>query len=107
MKTLFRRVYFCWLRDRHWTMTFHGYWPSCWAHCSCCGALIMGPHEDPFVGVNRGGVLQYEIRNEDFTRRIELIHEAAAYDLSGPKTAGALIMGPHELESLDIKGAAR
>ncbi len=45
MKTLWRRIFYCWLNDRHWTMTYHGYWPSRWAHCSCCGELIMEPHE--------------------------------------------------------------
>ena len=51
MKRLFRRVWFCWLRDQHWTMTFHGYWPSRWAHCSGCGKLLMEPHEVECLGI--------------------------------------------------------
>ncbi len=40
MRHLLRRAWFCWLRDRHWTATYRGYWPSRWGHCSCCGTLI-------------------------------------------------------------------
>ncbi len=45
MKTLLRRVFFCWLRDSHWTSTVHGYYPAQWANCSCCGRLLFAPHQ--------------------------------------------------------------
>ena len=45
MKTLLRRIFQCWLLDRHWTSVAHGYAPAQWAHCSGCGKLLYGPHE--------------------------------------------------------------
>ena len=44
MKTLLRRIFQCWLLDRHWTSVAHGYAPAQWAHCSGCGKLLYGPH---------------------------------------------------------------
>ncbi len=44
MRTLWRRVWSCWLHDRHWTAQVHGYYPAQWANCSGCGKLLFGPH---------------------------------------------------------------
>ncbi len=46
MKTLFRRLWFCWLHNHHWCSVAHGYAPAQWAHCSCCGKLLYGAQFD-------------------------------------------------------------
>ncbi len=45
MKTLFRRVWHCYLHDYHWASAVHGYYPAQWAYCSCCGRVLFGPHQ--------------------------------------------------------------
>ncbi len=52
MKNLFRRIWHCWLRDRHWTATYRGRHPMRSGRCSCCGILIYDhPHELEELGI--------------------------------------------------------